>query len=52
MSTNCTIYIDEVEDLGIGRSTQWFVLSAVIANADDEPEMRNIITSIPEPLEK
>lgn len=50
MSTNCTVYIDEAGDLGIGRGTQWFVLSAVIVNADDEPEIRNIITSIKQRL--
>lgn len=50
MSQDCTIYIDEAGDLGIGRGTQWFVLSAVIVNVDDEPEVRNIITSIKQRL--
>ena len=50
MCTKCSVYIDEAGDLGIRRGTQWFVLSAVIINADDEPEMRNIITSIKQRL--
>ena len=31
MSEKCTVYIDEAGDLGIGRGTHWFVLTAVIA---------------------
>lgn len=29
MNANCTVYIDEAGDLGIGRGTRWFVLTAV-----------------------
>lgn len=35
-----TVYIDEAGDLGIGRGTQWFVLSAVIVAKEDEPSIR------------
>lgn len=50
MNPDCSIYIDEAGDLGIGRGTRWFVLSAVIINTADEPEMRNIINSIKQRL--
>lgn len=50
MSSECTIYIDESGDLGIGRGTRWFVLSAVVIDADNESEMRNIISSIKQRL--
>lgn len=50
MNPDCSIYIDEAGDLGIGRGTQWFVLSGVIINTADEPEMRNIINSIKQRL--
>lgn len=46
MDHNCTIYIDEAGDLGIGRGTRWFVLSAAVVNVSDEPEIRNIINSV------
>lgn len=50
MNSTCSVYIDESGDLGIGKGTQWFVLSAVIVNTDDEREMRNIIASIKQRL--
>ena len=47
MSTsNCTIYIDEAGDLGVGKGTQWFVLTAVIINKDDEKQIRETMGSI------
>lgn len=50
MSTKCTIYIDEAGDLGIGRGTQWFVLTAVIINKATEPHMRNILKTVKKEL--
>lgn len=38
--SDCTVYIDEAGDLGIGRGTKWFVLSAVIVNKNQEPSIR------------
>lgn len=35
-----TVYIDEAGDLGIGRGTRWFVLSAVIVAKEDESAIR------------
>lgn len=35
-----TVYIDEAGDLGIGKGTRWFVLSAVIVAKEDEPAIR------------
>lgn len=46
MSTKCTVYIDEAGDLGINRGTQWFVLSAVIVDKDDEPMLRELLSKI------
>lgn len=46
MSIECTVYIDEAGDLGIGRGTQWFVLTAVIVNKDSEPKIRSIMASV------
>ena len=48
MSTECTVYIDEAGDLGIDRGTQWFILTAVIVNKENEPKIRNIMKSIKE----
>ena len=44
--TPCTIYIDEAGDLGANRGTQWFVLTAVIVDKRDEPQLRNAIKAI------
>lgn len=43
---DCTVYIDEAGDLGINRGTDWFVLSAVIVNKNDEQHIRAIMQSI------
>lgn len=42
----CTVYIDEAGDLGIGRGTQWFVITAVIVPKESEKEIRTILTRI------
>lgn len=44
--TNCTVYIDEAGDLGIGKGTRWFILTAVIVNKDSENQIRETIKSI------
>lgn len=46
MDNTCTIYIDEAGDLGVDRGTQWFILTAVVVNSDDEIRLREIIKSI------
>lgn len=38
--SDCTVYIDEAGDLGIGVGTQWFVLTAVIVLKEDERAIR------------
>lgn len=42
----CTVYIDEAGDLGIGKGTRWFVLSAVIVNKEAEKSIREKIAHI------
>ena len=43
----CTVYIDESGDLGTnGKGTQWFVLSAVIIDKDNESRIRSKIDQI------
>ena len=44
--SDCTVYIDEAGDLGINRGTKWFVLSAVIVEKTDEPNIRAKMNSI------
>ena len=44
--TDCTVYIDEAGDLGFQRGTQWFVLSAVIVDKQDEPQIRTKLAQI------
>ena len=44
--SDCTIYIDEAGDLGIGRGTQWFVLSAVVVDKTVEQNIRAKIAQI------
>lgn len=44
--SNCTVYIDESGDLGVNRGTQWFVLSAVIVNKEDEAGIRATISRL------
>lgn len=46
MNNKCTLYIDEAGDLGFNRGTQWFVLSGVIVEKNDEPLIRNIMKNI------
>lgn len=41
-----TVYIDEAGDLGIGKGTQWFVLSAVIVAKEDECAIREKMSQI------
>jgi len=43
---DCTVYIDEAGDLGFGRGTKWFVLSAVVVDKNKEPEIRNVMNQI------
>ena len=42
----CTVYIDESGDLGFQKGTRWFVLSGVIVNKEDEPEIRKRLARI------
>lgn len=44
--SDCTVYIDEAGDLGVGRGTRWFVLSAVIVDKQAEPQIRTTLSSI------
>lgn len=44
--SDCTVYIDEAGDLGIGRGTQWFVMSAVIVDKIVEKQIRAKIAQI------
>ena len=44
--SDCTVYIDESGDLGVGKGTRWFVLSAVIVKRTEEPTIRNKINQI------
>jgi hypothetical protein len=48
MQTNnkCTVYIDEAGDLGIGRGTQWFVITGVIVKEEDEKTIRAALKAI------
>ena len=46
-----TVYIDEAGDLGIGRGTRWFVLSAVIVAKEDESAIREKMRLDQEPFE-
>lgn len=42
----CTIYIDEAGDLGSGRGTKWFVISAVIVERQKERQIRQTMNAI------
>lgn len=44
--SNCTVYIDESGDLGVGRGTRWFVLSAVAVDKQDESQIRATLCRI------
>lgn len=46
MAKECTVYIDESGDLGASKGTKWFVLTAVIVDKEDEPAIRQTISSI------
>ena len=42
----CNVYIDEAGDLGIGRGSRWFVLTAVIVDNQEEPAIRDTVRNI------
>lgn len=44
--SDCTVYIDEAGDLGIGKGTQWFVLTAVIVDKTAEQKIRQKMSQI------
>lgn len=46
MDKKCTIYIDEAGDLGFNRGTQWFILSGVIIDKDNEVQLREIMKNL------
>ena len=46
ISNKYTVYIDEAGDLGIRRGTKWFVITAVIVRASEEPAIRSAISHI------
>lgn len=41
-----TVYIDESGDLGKGKGTRWFVITAVIVDKEREQEIRSIMNGI------
>lgn len=41
-----TVYIDESGDLGQGKGTRWFVITAVVVDAEKERSIRNAIQEI------
>ena len=43
---DCTLYIDEAGDLGIGKGTDWFVLAGILVNKSDEKDIRLKIKDI------
>lgn len=45
-----TVYIDESGDLGKGKGTRWFVITAVIVKEENEPEIEQAIRNIKEVL--
>lgn len=40
------VYIDESGDLGIGKGTRWFVISAIVVQKDEEPLLRSAVSNI------
>lgn len=44
--SDCTLYIDEAGDLGMGKGSDWFILSGAIVNKEDEQEIRDTIKNI------
>ena len=45
-TTEYTVYIDESGDLGIGKGSRWFVITAVIVKNTDEADIRKVIAYI------
>lgn len=45
-SIPCTVYIDEAGDLGANRGSQWFILTAVVVDKQDEPAIRTAIQQL------
>lgn len=43
---NYNVYIDEAGDLGYQKGTQWFVLTAVIVDSNDEPTIRAVLSNL------
>lgn len=41
-----SVYIDEAGDLGFGRGTRWFIITAVIVDKKDEPSIRAKLSQI------
>ena len=41
-----TVYIDESGDLGKGKGTRWFVITAVIVKEEKQPEAEKVIRNI------
>lgn len=46
MSSDCTLYIDEAGDLGIGKGSDWFVLVGVLVDKGEEANIRETIKNI------
>lgn len=46
MPKKCSVYIDESGDLGVNRGTQWFALTAVIVDKDEEDSIRQTMSTI------
>ena len=46
MKSNCTLYIDEGGDLGIGKGCDWSILSGVFIDKQEEPQIRETIKNI------
>lgn len=42
----CTVYIDESGDLGKGKGTRWFVITAVIVKEENKEQLKDIICNI------
>ena len=46
MNSDCTLYIDEAGDLGIGKGSDWFVLVGVLVYKGAETSIRETINNI------
>ena len=42
----CNVYIDEAGDLGIGKGTRWFIITAVVVKNKDEAKIRAVMSNI------